>query len=478
MLGFIEKIVICTVLTFTINLGLFGQESWNLEKCVKTAIENNLSIKASQISLAQSEISRKQAQASRLPSLNIGTGISWNFGRSIDPTTNAFLTETFVSNNFSLNSGVVLYDGMRINNTIRQAKSEEAAAQFDIQQAIRDISLNVATVYLNVLFAEENLNVAENQLKLSKQQLELISKLISSGARPENERYDIEAQVALDEQQLVIRRNAYELALLQLKQIMLVDPDLPIRVIKPSDIQLDTDPELITNKEIYTAALGTQENIKAAEMRLIGADYGMKVAKAGYMPTVSLGMSLGTNYSNRFRKIDGFQTVRINQTAYINEMPLNIGFDQEVPILIEKPYFNQLTDNLFYGFGFQVRIPIYNNYQNAGNVQRAKLNLMAAENNLNLQKLNLRVNITQALADAKAAKKALDAANKSALATKQSYENATKRYEFGSVNSYDLANVKLRYDNALLSALVAKYDYIFRVKVLDFYLGKPLKFSN
>ena len=466
------------LLYITTAAGVVAQESWDLEKCVKVAVENNLSIKASQISLAQSEITRKQAAAARLPNLNIGTGISWNFGRSIDPTTNAFLTETFVSNNFSLNSGVVLYDGMRINNTIRQTQTDESAARFDIQQIIRDISLNVATAYLSVLFAEENMIVAENQLRLSRQQLDLINKLINSGARPENERFDAEAQVALDDQQMVIRKNGYDLALLQLKQIMLVDADLPIRVIRPGEIQLETDPDLVTNRELYTAALGTQENIKASEMRLVSADYGIKIAKAGYMPTVSLGMSVGTNYSNRFRKVDGFQTVRINQTAFINEVPLNIGFDQEVPILVEKPYFDQLTDNLFYGFGFQVRIPIYNNFQNAGNVQRAKLNLLAAENNLNLQKLSLRVNITQALADARAAKKALEAAEKSAEAVKLSYDNAAKRYEIGGLNSYDLANIKLRYDNALVSALIAKYDYIFRVKVLDFYLGKPLKFSR
>jgi outer membrane protein len=455
-----------------------AQDLWGLERCVKTAIENNLNLKNAELNINQTIVNRKQAAFSRLPSLNAGTGMNWNFGRSIDPTTNEFIAETFVSNTFNLNTGMVLFDGFRIKNTIVQSKLDEKAARFDVDQFVRDLSLNVASAYLNVLFATENMRISENLLQLSMEQKAVTESFIKRGTRPENELFDVEAQVARDEQQVVSDRNNYNLSMLALKQLMLIDPEIEIILIMPENIELITDPDMISLAELYRSALNTQENIKAAETRVLSADYGKKIARAGFMPTLGIGGAVGTNYSNRFFTIDGFTLQRTEQNVFINGNQVTLGIDQPIPNFVDKPYFNQMKDNLFVGFGFNLSVPIFNNYANSANFQRAKLNLEFAQNNLDIEKINLKTNITQAHADAKAGKSNLNAADKARFAQRAAWDNAMKRFEAGVINNFELSQVKARLDNAEVSYLIAKYDYIFRIKVLDFYMGKPIKFSN
>jgi outer membrane protein len=454
------------------------QESWSLERCVKTAIENNLALKNAELNINQAVVNRRQAKFSRLPSLNAGTGMNWNFGRSIDPTTNEFIAETFVSNTFNLNTGMVLFDGFRIKNTIAQSKLDEKAARFDVDQFVRDLSLNVASAYLNVLFATENMRISENLLQLSQEQKAVTESFIKRGTRPENELFDVEAQVARDEQQLVSDRNNFNLSMLALKQLMLIEPETEISLILPENMELSIDPDLINPAELYRSALHTQENIKAAETRVLSANYGKKIARAAFMPTLGIGGAVGTNYSNRFFTIDGFTLQRTEQSAFIDGNQVTLGIDQPVPNFVDKPYFNQLTDNLFVGFGFNLSVPIFNNYANSANFQRAKLNYEFAQNNLDIEKVNLKTNVTQAHADAKAAKSNMNAADKTRFAQRASWDNALKRFEAGVINNFELSQVKGRLDNAEVSYLIAKYDYIFRIKILDFYMGKPIKFSN
>lgn len=454
---------------------MYGQEEWGLQKCINTAIERNLSIKNIDLTLQGAEIDIKQAQHTRYPSLNGSVGMNLNFGRSIDPTTNSFVNNTFFSNNYSINSGVLLYNGGRINNTIKQAILSSQSAGYTKEQVERDIALNVATLYLNVLLANENIDIAQNNLDATKNQLDQMDRLIKSGARAEIERYNLEAQLANNEQALISANNNFTIAMLQMKQALLIEDNENFVVeTVPGEIPITTDPDIITIEELYQAALMNQKSIRAAELNVQASEMGEKIAASQYLPSVSLGGSLGTNYSNQSLVVvgqeSGFQDVDI----ILQGQQLTVGFPFSNPIFDDKPYADQISENLSYGFGMNISIPIYNNYGPKGNVERAKISTKSNLIQLEQEKQTLMINVQQALADARANKSTYLAAQKSKKAQELAYENAKKRYDVEAIGVFELTNTKALYDNALISELLAKYDYIFRTKVLDFYLGKPI----
>lgn len=452
-----------------------AQESWDLRKCIDHAFKNNINIQQSNMNVDLSELELNQSRHNRYPSLNASTGANWNFGRTVDPTSNSFNTETFFSNNISLSSGVVLYNGGQIRNTIKRNKLEVEAAKLDAQQMSNDIALQVSNTYLNVLFAQENRQIAKNQLALTLEQLEQLDKLINAGARPSNERLDIEAQAALQEQNIVQTENTYEIALLGLKQLLRLDPNTEMDVVIPSEnLVVTLDPDVLTFDEIYQSSLRTQANIASQALKNESSEIAIDIAKASLYPSLTLGGSLGTNYSNRGLRIDGFDQQIVEQQVFINGTESTIGIPQSSAILSDNPYLDQLDENLSYGFGLSLRVPIYNNLVNKTNVERSKLNAISSQLADEQLRNNLKTNVQQALANAKAAKKQFEASEKSVAAQRASYANAQKRFDLGAINTFDFINAKNQLDNAELNLVISKYDYIFKTKVLDFYLGNPL----
>ena len=453
---------------------LQAQEIWSLQQCITHAIDNSLQIEGSEIALQNAEITRKIALQSRIPNLNGGTNVGWNFGRTIDPTRNEFINETFFNNGFQLSSNMLLYNGGRINNTIAQSKVDAQATKFDLEQMKNDISLNVATVYLNILFAKENLVNAGNQLGLTQAQISQLEKLIAVGDRPENDRLDLLAQLAQNEQTQVEARNSLTISFLNLKQILRLDPDYAMDIEVTQDIKLFTDPTVMTFDEVYSSALGTQPSINAGKLKVRSAVFQEKIANSALYPTLGFNMNGRSNYSNRGVSLAGFNINQVNQSVLINGEQSIISTFQPSPILADTPYGNQVRDNLSYGFGFSLNVPIYNNYINKGNVQRAKLGIKNANITLDQTKETLKITVGQALADARAAKARLDASTKTLNAQNNQYDNALKRFDVGSLNSFDLTRLKTQLETSTVNNLIAKYDFIFRTKVLDFYLGKPL----
>lgn len=461
-------LVMMSILPFSTN----AQEVWPLRKCIDTAIKNNLTIQGAKLNLQSAQIDSKQAKHQRYPNLSGSTNVFWNFGRTIDPTSNTFTTETFFNNRVGLNTGMTLFNGFAINNSIKQANSNVNAAKEDIQQTQNDIALNVASLYLNALFAKENLSIARANLELSRNTMNQIQTLVKSGARAANEALDVEAQLATDEQALLTAENNYTIAKMQMRQLMLIDQDIDVEM--PGSIELATDPMMVEFDEIYRGALSTQRSIAAGEYRVKSADLGVKIAQGQKYPSVSVGGSLGTNYSNQGIKFDGTQTLPNELVAYLGGVPYTFVINQDVPIYSKAGYGYQFDQNLSYGVGFTVQVPILTNYANTANVEKAKIMRENAALNLETTKQNLKITVQQAHADAKAAKVKLQAAEKSLAAQQAAYDNASKRFSLGAINGFDLSNARTRLDNAKNNLLIAKYDHLFRVKVLDFYLGKGI----
>jgi len=453
-----------------------SQKHWTLEECIEYGLKNSLSIQQAQIAEEYADISLKSAQHSRFPNLSASSSLNYSIGRSIDPTSNDFVSESFLSNGVSLSSGVMLFNGLRINNSIKKTKLDKKASQEDTRQWQRDIAMSIATSYMTILFATENLENARLQLRGTQDQMGKINKLVNAGARPVSDRYDMDAQLALDEQNLVRMENDLIRSYLDLENLIKYDENEALRIQIPSIDGLElNDPEQWKLEEVYMASLNHQPSIAAGELRLKSAFLDKKIAQSSYMPSLGVGGSLSTNYSDKAVEVQDYTTMISTETVYLDNNPVDIGFEVQVPNLIEVPYVNQIRDNFGFGAGLQLSIPIYSNYQSKANVARSKLNIESIEISNEQQKQQLKSNLQQALANARSAKKQLAASRKSNEALELAFENAQKRFDLGQISSYDFVNAKDRYDNSKTTLLIARYDFIFSLKVIDFYVGLPLK---
>ena len=474
------------ILFLLMSLQINAQDVWSLEKCINHAMKTNIDIQQADLNVDQAEINLSQSKQQRMPSLNANTGTNWNFGRTIDPTTNDFITETFFSNNYSLSTGVSVFNGFQINNSIQQSKLDLQAAQSDAVQTERNTALVVAQRYLDALFAKENISISERQLEQNQQQLERTVKSIEAGSLPESERLNLEAQVAGSEQALIIAQNNLASAILSMKQILRLDPSFPFDVEAPEGVEYTTDPEIVYFEEAFAESLKSRFDIQAAELRIKSAEYGKKIAKGSYYPSVNIGGSLGSAYSNQAREVTNVIPTTVSNDVIINSNDPNLPINN-IPITITaesfdfetgKPsYTTQLDNNLSYGFGVGVSIPIYNRGATKASVQRAELGIINAQLNHERSIENLKIIVQTALADARTAKKKLEASEKTYEAQKLAFENTSKRLELGSTNTFEWESQKTQMENAEFQKLIDKYDYLFKIKMLEHLLGKPLKLN-
>jgi outer membrane protein len=451
-----------------------AQVEWSLLRCVEHALENNLTIKQSELNVNFAEIDQTQAKHNRYPNLNFSTSLNSNFGRSTDPITNTNITQNFISNNLSLSTGVTLFNGFRIANSIKRSAMDTKASKYDLEQTKRDISLNVANNYLNVLFADENLEIAISQLETSKEQLIQTQRLIDAGVRPANESLDILAQIANNEQMVIGAENSKVIALLGLKQLLRLDPEVSMILFPPSNITVESDPDLLTFMEVYNTAVNSQFNVKAADLRVQSANMNEKIAKSALSPTINLFGNLGSNYSNKGQRVDQTFDQFFEEDVYFDGIPGQLGRDGVFATFENNPYVNQLDENLSYGLGLNLSYPIYNNYQNKAGIERAKLNIINAQTQSEQTKDALKTTIQQALADAKASKRKLNAAERSVEAQAASFSNAEKRFNAGTINTFEYVSIKNALLESEVNAVLSKYEYLFAMKVIDFYMGKPI----
>ena len=473
-----KKITLILSASFLLITGIFAQETWSLERCVLYAWENNITIKRAELNVKSNQLIEKGNRLSRLPSLNGSVSGAYQFGRTIDPVTNDFNSLSIETNSLSLNAGVTLYNGNRINNTIKQAGYDIQAAMNDLAQAKNDISLTIASAYLNVLFAEEQLEAAIQRKELSETQLEQTNKLIRAGARPENDRLEILAAIARNDQAIIAHENLVETGMLNLKNLLLLDADRDIRLEKPSTIVVaaDDNPDVLKVNDLYKSALVNQPFVKADENRIKSAALGKDIAKAFGMPRLSAFAGLNSNYSTRFQRPDGtFNTQLVSQTVIFNGMTADFEFEQQIPNFENTPYFDQINQNFGQNFGLSLNIPIYNNHQALINMDQAELNVLNSQYTAEINKQNLKNDIQTAIANARAAKRTLQASQRTVDASQVAFVNSEKQFELGTINTFEYATAKNNLDQAEVDLIVAKYDYLFKLKILDFYQGKKLE---
>ncbi len=473
------KLSLFAILIFgAISPLLYAQPSasWSLEKCINYALQNSLRIKQSQTLVRDGEISVKQGQFSRLPSLNGTTSAGSQFGRTIDPFSNTFDTRTITFNSMSLNAGMPLYSGGRINASIQQSKLELQARQYDLENAGNTLALEVARAYLTILLAQEQLDNARRQLQLSRQQLEQTEKLITAGALPPNDRLDVIAQIARNEQVVVEISNAVNGAYLNLRQLMEVPAEEHIQrpdILIPETVEED----MFSFPVVFSAALQNQPAIKAADLRLKAATRGITVARSGSLPSLGLGGNLNTAFSSVARRVAGLQTIRQSQTVFIDGQPFTIETDILSPSFEDIPYFDQLSNNFGQSFGLNLSIPLYNNHRNHFALERARLAVLNQELDSRRQQQFLQTTVQQAINDARAAREAWTVGRSAVEAAQAAFDNAQKRFDVGSINALQYSTARLTLDSAQVDLIRAKYQYLFNLKTVEFYLGKPLQIN-
>ena len=456
-----------------------AQKVMSLEECIQMAQENSISVKQSYLTNSDAVILEKYARQQLLPSLNSSTDISYNLGRSIDPTTNDFLTESFTSQRYGINSMVTLYNGNKLRNSIKQAIMNRKASEQDIEQMKRDIALLVANTYLSILYAKENLANAQNQYQSTKEQLDKMNKLIDAGLQAPSASLNLEAQLLSDDQKIITRKNDLEKFYLDLKNILLLDDSVNLQIKIPQiDIDKLSMPELKTVKEMYNASLQHYPAFTAAEYRIKSAEYQNKIADAALLPSVSFYAGLSTNYADRAKKLIGTNEVINNQTVIFNGQEVSIGFPVTVPVFGDYKYFDQLKDNAGVGLALQVSVPIYNKYAIRSQIQRSKLNIESAK--LSREKIvqEVKSKIQVSLADARSARLQFLAATKTYEAQKAAFENAKKQFDIGTLGTYEYLNAKSMFEQSENTLLISKYTYLFKIKILEFYLGENLSFKN
>jgi outer membrane protein len=481
----------CAVLCF-FSLGSRAQQSdgnnvkvWTLKECIDYALANNLDVQRSQYNVETSEINYDQSKAALLPTLNASVSNGYNWGRSINPVTNEFTTQEIRSLSPGAQSSLTLFNGLRIQSTIKQSSKDYQASEYDLQQAKNDVSLNVVNLYINVIFNKELLDNARYQLSSSQQQLERTKKLVAAGALPKSDELNLDAQVATNELNVVNNENALSLSILQLKQALQLPASTPMEVEIPDlsveDLVLDQSSE-----QIYDIAHQSMPEIKSAELRMQSSYYGVKAARGNMYPRLSLNASINSNYSSandRIRFIpDGGSDVIPVPIGYFTDAGgsrMNVYSDEEIPTGIVSNsygYSDQLKDNLFRSVNVSLIIPVFNGLQAKSNVKRAIVNQHIAEINSKQINQTLRQNVETAYNNAYAASKSYNQSLRQVQAREEAYRMTRQRYDIGAANfvEYQVAENDLFRAKSDLSR--EKYNFIFRKKLLDFYQGKPLEF--
>ncbi|MBI9033796.1 MAG: TolC family protein [Bacteroidales bacterium] len=428
---------------------LSAQKAWTLEECINHAIENNIQVKQRTLTLEESELTLKASKLNTLPSLNLFASHGYNWGKSVDRYTNLFADNRVQSNNFYASTSLDLFNGFQKLNTIWQNKLDLEAAGYDFEKYLDDVSLNIATFYLQTLFYAENLKNAQSQFKVTQEQVDRTQKLVIAGALAEGELLSLEARMATEKLNVIEAENYLTISYLTLSQLL----DLPnakgFSIVSP-EINLGiTIPELNNAEQVYEYAVQNQPEIKSAEIRVVSAEKGVKIAKGTALPTLTAQFNYGTGYSgaNQIEVLDGFET---------------------------KKFKDQIDDNVNKALNFNLNVPVFNGYQSKAYIARQKIAHENSKLELELVKQNLQKTIETAYTDALASLNKYAAAHKKVYASEKALDYATKKFEVKAITYVEYIESKKEYDNASRELITSKFDYIFKKTVLDFYMGKPL----
>lgn len=446
------------ILIFTSILILDGtiiaqEQAWSLEDCIRYAIDHNIQIKQQVLQTKFQKNALDLSKLSLLPTLNGQATHNYSFGRALDETTYEFTqNQNIQSNSFYLGGSMNLFNGLQNYNNIQKNKYEVLAGELDLQKIKDNIALNIALSYLQILLNNELVLATSSQLQITRQQIEKTKKMVDAGSLARGNLLQIEAQAASEELQLINIRNQLDISYLNLTQMLELETPVGFQIITP-EIQIDTN-IIITGQvnEIFSQAQGIRPEIKSAEMKLAASEYDKKIAFGARSPQLSMNHSFSTRFSDIAVKFSN---------------PLS-----------KYTFSEQLNDNINYGIGFSLRIPILNGWQVNKNISNSILNLENSQYALENEKKQLYKNIQQSYADAVAALKKYTASIKAVSSMEESFRYTEQKFNVGMVTPVDYNAAKTQLLSTQSDMAQAKYEFVFKTKVLDFYKGIPLNLTK
>lgn len=458
-----------------------AQQKWDLRRCVEYAVTNNISVKQADVQARIAELTFKQSKAGRWPSLSFSNSEGFQFGRSIDPATNLFTNQQIGFTQFQMGSNVSLFNWFSRKYAIEANELESKASTANIDKLKNDISLNVAAAYLQALLARERVRIVQVQVGTTAEQLKNTRKLVDAGTLPELNAAELEAQLATDSSSLIDAVTNYEAAILQMKLQMNMDPAAPFELDTPPVEQIPVEPfsDLMPDF-VYGLAIKNQPQQKVNQLRMQSLQKFVKSAKAQMYPTLSAFAQITSSYSSALKNLPHGSNipviVPIGFTGTGTASNPNV-FDQVmIPSGYQKATFLRQLDYQFrQNVGLSVSIPIFNGLQAKTNYERSKLNLHNQELAIDRDNFQLKQDIYSAYNNALAAHQRFVASQKTVKTAEYSYQLAKKRYEAGLLRSIDLITNQNNLYRARIQMVLNQFDYVFRMKVLEFYKGQGLK---
>ncbi len=454
-------------------------EQWDLAKCVDFALKNNISVRQTDLQSRLSALTYQQNKAGQLPTLNINSSVGYRLGRSENPTTGVLEDNNFLNMGVQLQTGVTIFNWFSIKNNIEASRLSWEADKEQTKKIQNDIALNVAVAYLQVLLAREQANIANVQVTQTQAQLENTRKRVDAGVLPELNAAELEAQLARDSSSLVSAQASARQFLLQMKALLNLDAAAPFDVTTPPvdlipvEALADLQPDAV-----YAQAIATLPQQKVNLLRIESAKKSVAAAKGGLYPSVSAFGGLSNNYVNikapvfapngQFSASGAFADV--NGTLYGVVTPdfVQVG---EKAIPLGKQFKNNFAQNI----GIGLSVPIFNGRNARTAWDRSKINVQQLELQKEQGDMQLKQDIYKAYTDAIAALQKYNADKKSVTTSEKAYDFANKRYQLNLLSTYDLINSQNNVQRAKIQALYSQYDYVFKMKLLEFYKGQGLK---
>jgi len=452
---------------------LQAQKIWSLEECISYALNNNIQIKQQQLSSVVAKLTYNQKIANLFPSVNGSASLAYNNGQTVDMYTNQFASQTVQSDNFSLSANVTLFDGLQLLNGLKQKQIDFLASKYDLEKMKNDISLTIATAYLQVLYNKELLDIAKNQSTFTKQQVSRTQKQYDVGTVAKGTLLTLQSQEAAEELQKVNAQNNLDMAYLTLAQLLDLHNTVGFDIVKPTLILPDASALTQQVDDIYAKAMGIQPDIKSAELKVQSARKGLAISRGMFSPSLSLSASYGTGYSGASQTLKDFTIsgYALSGATASGEAVYSPTFDYNY---VKTKFWDQMNSNQNKSIGLYLNIPIFNKWQTQTMIGTSKVQLNSAQLTLQSTKNQLYKTIQQAYVDAKASLNRYNASLKSVDAFTESFGYTEQKFNVGMVNSIDYNDAKNNLQKAKSEMLQAKYEYVFRIKVLDFYQGKPI----
>lgn len=467
------RIVTLIILLLTAT-GIYAQQDWSLKSCIDYAADNNLELKQQSLYIDMYRNNALTSKISMLPSINAGINQSFSFGRSVDPFTNEFAGENVSSSNASISGSISLFNGFQKFNTIRKSEADLQAGLYDLETAKNNLALNITSAYLQILYAGELLETAKLQAEITREQLDRTIKLVGAGSLPLQSRLEVEAQLATEEVTVINAENQLAMARLNMAQLLQLDDVENFEIATPNLSSLIGTSMLLPVGTIYEEALKNMPEIKSASMKTRSSNLQLAIARGSRSPQISLSASYGTGYSNARKMIDNISPAAPMLTGYAIDPYGNYcdvyqyNFDYSY---LTRPFGDQLRDNASASVSIGMNIPIFNGWYTNNRIANAKIDALQSDLQYNIAERQLYRTIQQAHADARAALKKYDASEKAYNASTTSFEYTKQRFDLGLVNSLDFNTAKTNLNRLKSDMLNAKYDLIFKQKILDFYRG-------